>query len=451
VAQINIKINAREAFKEFLKSEKRYSCLVVHRRAGKTFACIQKIGIAALTHKRRNMDVAPLRYAFIAPTRDQAEDVTWLYMENFFGEIPGAKLNKSKLSVTLPNGAYIRLYSGENYERMRGTYFDGVVMDEYADLPPEAWSLVVRPCLSDYGGWAVFIGTPKGKNAFYHAYTKAVENPDWFDMKLKASESGIIPPEELEEIKNDENITADQFEQEYECNFDISPEGAIYLKDVIKAYAEGRISEDVGLHHEGLPVYTAGDIGKDINTKFWYFQVVGDKINILMAVSGGPELNTPSKWAALHTRMANERGYSYGMHFLPHDGETVWLPAFKEAGLDNVEVLKRPQNTWDDINESLRMFGRVYINEPECSSGIRALEAWETKEIKKKSYWTNEPEHNWASHWGKGFAQVFWAIACGRTVNKAGKSLKAGRGRKINVELAGSGDVRKRSRINVIM
>ncbi len=34
-------------------------------------------------------------------------------------------------------------------------------------MSPRVWLDVVRPALSDRRGWAVFIGTPKGRNAFY--------------------------------------------------------------------------------------------------------------------------------------------------------------------------------------------------------------------------------------------------------------------------------------------
>ena len=38
-------------------------------------------------------------------------------------------INEAELKITLPDGTTIRLYSGENYDRMRGLYFDGVVID----------------------------------------------------------------------------------------------------------------------------------------------------------------------------------------------------------------------------------------------------------------------------------------------------------------------------------
>ena len=80
------------------------------------------------------------------------------------------------------NLATIRLYSGESYERMRGLYLDGVVIDEYADIDPAAWHSVIRPCLSDYNGWATFIGTPRGHDWFFNVDREegGKEKPGWF-------------------------------------------------------------------------------------------------------------------------------------------------------------------------------------------------------------------------------------------------------------------------------
>jgi len=465
MADIKVVLNPRDAFRPYLTRHDqgiRRAALMVHRRGGKSFAGTQDLGCCGLTHRRehlpvkkRNLRAAPLRYAYVAPTQQQAKDIIWGYFETFFSPIPGVKFNQSELHVTLPTKARIRLYSGENYERMRGLYFDGVIMDEIDDIDPVAWPMVILPTLTDYKGWATFMGTTKGKSALYRLLMAAQQRDDWYDLHLKASESGILDEEELEEIKADPEMTEDMYKQEYECDWEISTPGAIFYEDVLKAREQGRISNDIR-HHEGLPVYTAMDIGLPNNTKSWVFQPVGDRILYLGFFTGDKARNTPARWAAFYSQMANERGWSFGCHFLPHDGETVWLPAFKEAGLNNAEVLPRPTSKWDDINEAKRMFNRVYIWENECEMGIRALEHWRTKEVRKKGYFTNEPEHTWSSHGCKAFSLSAWAIGCGRTVNRAGQSRKPRRGASIKVDMgvstgrSKSGN-RPRRKINVVM
>jgi hypothetical protein len=423
-----IVINPRKPFIPYLTRKERYACIIAHRRAGKSFALIQDINHKALTHKRGNMKVAPLRYAYIAPTRDQAKDIAWQYVMDFLSPIKGCKINQGDLKATLPSRAEIRLYSGENFERMRGLYFDGVVLDEYADIDPIAWSTVIRPCLSDYKGWATFSGTPKGKNQLWDVWNQARENENkkWFHMMLKASESGILDADEIADIKSDVTITGDKYLQEYECDFNIANPGAIFLEEVELARKDGRINNDI-MHYAGLPVYTAFDIGLPINTKCWVFQIVGDKIKMLMHLSGNPKINTPHKWVHLLTELGKERGYSYGVHFLPHDGETVWRPVFQDAGFDNTEVLEKSKDAWDYINVAKEDFGRVWISEKECQSGIRGLEFWSTIETKKKAYNSNTPAHDWSSHVCTAFCYAMLAIRRGRTINKAGMHKKGQR------------------------
>ena len=137
----------------------RWACVVAHRRAGKTVACVNELIKACLTCERQNP-----RYAYLAPYYAQAKDVVWTYLKEFAGVIPGVQFNESELRADFPTGGRIRLYGADNYDRLRGIYLDGVVLDEYADMDPRAWAEVIRPALSDRFGWAVFIGTPKGQN-----------------------------------------------------------------------------------------------------------------------------------------------------------------------------------------------------------------------------------------------------------------------------------------------
>jgi hypothetical protein len=120
--------------------KQRWACVAAHRRCGKTVACINDLIKGALTCTKPNA-----RFAYIAPLFTQAKDVAWTYLKHFTATIPGVETNESELRVDLPNGARIRLYGADNYDRMRGIYLDGVVLDEYADMDPRAWAEVIRP------------------------------------------------------------------------------------------------------------------------------------------------------------------------------------------------------------------------------------------------------------------------------------------------------------------
>jgi len=151
----------RQQFMELHERVQRWACLVVHRRGGKTVACINELITRATYTTKKDA-----RYAYIAPFYRQAKDVAWQYLKSF-GEGVITKIRESELRVELFNGAWITLYGADNPDALRGLYLDGVVLDEYGDCRPSLWGTVILPTLIDRKGWAIFIGTPKGKNHFY--------------------------------------------------------------------------------------------------------------------------------------------------------------------------------------------------------------------------------------------------------------------------------------------
>ena len=113
------------------------------------------------------------RCAYLAPLRNQAKQIAWDYVKQYARPIPGTVFNESELRADFPNGARLTLYGCDNPDTLRGIYLDAVVLDEYAQMPPRVWGEVVRPCLSDREGSALFIGTPFGKNEFWKLWTQA--------------------------------------------------------------------------------------------------------------------------------------------------------------------------------------------------------------------------------------------------------------------------------------
>jgi phage terminase large subunit len=411
-AMVKLKINPREPFRAYLERVQRWACMVVHRRGGKTFVCVQDLLARSQTHKRPG---PALRYAYVAPTRDQAKDIAWGYVKDFFCKIPGTITNEADLKVTTPNGASLRLYSGENYERMRGLYFDGVVIDEPADIDPAAWNTVIRPTLTDYNGWATWIGTPKGRNAFWRQWTKVSTNPDWFTLLLKASESGLIPERELRDIMAE--IPERDFLQEYECSFAVARPGAIYAKQLEDARAAGRINSNV-MHFKEVPAYTSFDVGAAANQKVWIWQMVGDRINYLQCLSGGDDCKTPADWAG---RLRN-LGYNFGAHFLPHDACSkhggLWQDGFEKANLSNVVPVPRQVSVWDGINLAVDAIPRTYFNADGCEMGIDALDAYHSKEDRDGATIKDIPVHDWASHYADAFSLSHQAIRAGLVVDR---------------------------------
>lgn len=388
---VTIEIRPRRAFRTFIETTKRWMCLIVHRRGGKTFHALAKLVERSHTTKRPG---PPLRYAYIAPTQAQAKDIAWGYLKRFTHGIPGAVPNEAELKITFPDGMTYRLYSGENYERMRGLYFDGVILDEPEDIPPHAWYSVIRPCLSDYQGWAIWIGTVKGKKGQWKRHLEAKDNPEWFTLLLKASDSGIIPEDELADIRM--GTPKDVYEQEFECNPNIGIAGAIYAKDVAQAELDGRICNFEP--DAGALVHTTWDIGSPMNTAVTYFQRIGPRLQII-DFDYGLDFKTGERVAHMMAK-----GYNYGYHCLPHDSESKAPTglSFRDeliaAGLKNTKVIPRTDDPEIRINRARSEFKNLWFRKNHTVKLIESLENYQRKEDPKTLTITTPIFKNWACH-----------------------------------------------------
>jgi hypothetical protein len=215
---ISLGYEPRKFMVPFHQRTQRFSCIVAHRRAGKTVG-----SLLDTIHRALKKPVGTdARYAFCGPTYSQIKDVVWSYLKEFTRPLPHTSIHEHDLRVTLLNGAMIRLYSLDSmaYDRMRGLYLDGCTIDEYADCDPRALGEVIRPALSDRRGWLSLIGTAKGRDAFYRVWREARKNPqDWYTARLRASETGVIPPDELEQMRR--MMGPNEYARELECSFEV--------------------------------------------------------------------------------------------------------------------------------------------------------------------------------------------------------------------------------------
>jgi phage terminase large subunit len=394
---VTVEIRPRAQFRAFLESTLRWDCLVVHRRGGKTFGALQKLLKRALTHRRPG---PPKRYAYIAPTRDQAKDIVWGYLKRFTAGIPGVAKNEADLTVTLADGTMIRLYSGENYERMRGLYFDGVVIDEPEDIDPLAWSSVIRACLSDYQGWAIWIGTVKGKKGQWKRLMEAMEDPEWFALLLRASESGIIPAAELESIKRDaaRQNRLDIYAQEYECDPNIGIPGTLFAGFVTDALRAGRVL-DFPWERSEL-VWSFWDLGSPENMRCTYVQFVGREIHI---IDHDADLRDPEMTPAKRVAHMLALGYPYGGHFFPHDAAAReksglnFQQQMTQAGLEHIRIIPQCRSIWPGVNKLAEIFPRLVFHKGKTTYLLESLENYRRK-IDKDGNVTDTIHQDWACH-----------------------------------------------------
>lgn len=390
---VEIPYEPRPQFLAYHNRTQRWSVGVAHRRAGKTVARVNDLIKAAILCPKPEP-----RFAYIAPFYAQAKDVAWQYLKRFAAPIPGVQTNESELRVDLPNGGRVRLYGADNYERMRGIYLDGVVLDEYGDMDPRAWAEVIRPALSDREGWADFIGTPKGRNHFCEMWERAQGDAEWFTQMLKASETKIVSEKELVDARK--TMSEDQFEQEYECSFQAAVQGAYYGREMTQAEKDKRIAAVPW--EPKIPVHTAWDLGIGDSTAIWFCQQVGKEVRLIdYYESSGVGLDH-------YAKELKGKPYVYGEHILPHDADVKELGTgrSRRETLESLGIRPRiipAQSVDDGINAARLMLPRCWFEAAKCQRGIEALRQYRRDYDEKLKNFKSRPLHDWTSHAADAF------------------------------------------------
>ncbi len=414
--RITVKYRPRAYFLPFHGRSERFACIVAHRRAGKTVACIHELLKRALTTDRD-----ATKWAYVAPTYAQAKSTAWDYLVEAVAPLMpyGVKINQTDLSVKLPNGSEIRLFGADNYNTLRGLRLDGAVLDEYADFDPRAWTAVIRPALSDRRGFAVFIGTPRGHNHFYDIYSRAVKDPEWFTASLRSSDlvptNDLDPDAELKDLLTTDELDAarrqmseEEFNQEYECDFESANPGAYYGKQMAAAQKEGRISTFPW--DSSRQVYTAWDIGGDRDaTAIWFAQLQGTAVYLVDYFEATGADSAP------YAKHLLSKPYSYAQHFLPHDAgpdrigvDQNYSDFLRNHGLRNITVLPSPGKREHGINLVRLLLPRCSFDGRNCEYGVEALRMYQTEQDIKNSLpnrpvFKSSPKHDWASHGADAF------------------------------------------------
>jgi hypothetical protein len=397
VLEVEMEYCPRKVFEDFHDRKERWSVIVAHRRCGKTVLCINDLIYRALIDDKENG-----RYAYVAPYYAQSKTIAWDYLVRFSQPVL-AKANQSELWVELINGARIRLFGADNPDALRGLYLDGVVLDEYADMKPSIFGAVLRPLLSDRKGWATFIGTPKGHNSFWEVYNNATKDKDWYVKVLRASQTGLLEQAELDDAAK--TMTQDQYLQEFECDFESAILGAYYGKEMRQLTDQGRIRE---VEYDPLfPVHTAWDLGYSDDTAIWFFQVVHGEIRCLDYHSSNGQ--PVAFYAGIIQNRADERGYVYGTHWLPHDARAKTLSSNRSV----IEQLgdKIPLKTikiapnlklQDGIQASRLALTRAWFDH-KCNDGIECLRQYQREYDEDKKVFRDKPRHDWTSHGADAF------------------------------------------------
>lgn len=212
-------IEPHPAQRDILAHPARYKVIVCGRRFGKTDLTIQQIGGAAVN--------APEPYAYFSPTYKMLADV-WRSFKHALRDVIAGK-NETEKRIEVIGGGVIDFWSLDNPDAARGRKYAGIAVDEAAMVRDGQyiWPAVLRPLLTDYGGWALFPSTPRGHNWFWELYNMGNDPlyEDWATWQFPTVANPFIDPAEVEDARR--LMPERLFRQEYLAEF-IDDAGGVF-------------------------------------------------------------------------------------------------------------------------------------------------------------------------------------------------------------------------------
>jgi len=201
-------------------SNKRFRVLISGRRFGKTYLCITEM-MKYATKVKKNI-------WYVAPTFKMAREIVWSKLKEILHSFNWIdNINESNLTITIKKtGSKISLKGCENYDGLRGSGLDFLILDEFADIDEKAWTEVLRASVADTKGDVLMCGSPKGYgNWAYRMYLKGKEDKEWDSFQFTTLQGGMVTADEIEQAKQDIDIRT--FRQEFEGTFE-NYAGAVY-------------------------------------------------------------------------------------------------------------------------------------------------------------------------------------------------------------------------------
>lgn len=393
MAEIEIPYKPRAwALQHLHNDTNRWKVLVIHRRAGKT--------TAALNHLQRDALKTPnSRYAFIAPTYKQAKLIAWDIIKIAARPIPSIEFNEQELTVKYPNGSKLSLYGADNPDSLRGLGLWGVVFDEYSQQPSNIFTEVIRPALADHQGYAIWIGTPKGRNEFYRLYETGKTQENWHSTLLTVDDTGLIPESELRDAAR--SMSKDEFQQEWYCSFEAAIKGAVFASELSQMRLDGRIT--LVPYDKALKVHTAWDRGVGANLIVGFYQKAFGQLKKIDTWQGQNNDGLPEALNALQ-----KKPYVYGKHFGPHDIEgtdassgKTWKQVAHELGFEFIVAPKKAVK--DRITLAQLAMSHLWVDQVKNQPWLDAIAQYRYEWDEKKGMYKEEPYHDWTSHFADEF------------------------------------------------
>lgn len=202
----------------------------------------------------------------------------------------------------------------------------------------------------------------------------------------------------------------DEMKREYPATveeaFAASIEGAYFSDQMKRVRVEHRICR---IPNETLPVDTFWDLGVNDDMCIWFRQKLGPEHRFIDYYSNSGE--GLEHYARILKEKAAEHGWTYGVHYMPHDASARRLSyeaksvqqMGQEIGIKPIQVVPRIPSEKVGIEASRVYLRRCWFDEVRTVEGVKCLDNYRKEWDEDRGVFKDRPRHDWASHGYKAF------------------------------------------------
>lgn len=259
-------------------------------------------------------------------------------------------------------------------------------------LGPEIW-VSFNPELDDDETYKRFVLNPPREFNDDGTRYAIVKKVNWSDNKW-------FPPDQMKEMMDLKAKDPNAWLEVWEGNTKQVLEGAIFAEEIRKAVLENRITKVK--YDPNRPVNTFWDLGHSDQTAIWFVQTVGVEFNVIDYYE-----NSLKKFP-YYIKVLQEKGYNYGTHNLPHDGDAETVsnitPRKQLADIGyRVRIIDRPTRKYIGINAVRTVFDLCNFDEQNTADGITRLRRYCYKVNEETGHFSKEPLHDENSNGSDAF------------------------------------------------
>lgn len=399
-----------------------------HRRAGKDLLCF--LLLVSECVKRNG-----IACWFVFPYLVQAKKAVWASTlddgTRLLDAIPEhimESINNQELKITFRNGSSISFVDASSKVKSRGSGLHWIVYSEYAFMKPENISPIKYTTARDPNstsdpndgktkehkvGKIIFNTTPNRKNHAYELYCKMLEDENSFVSKKTVDDTNVVSADVLATFERED--PPEMVAQELRCSFESGGEGYYYTSALDMVEDRGDLGQGSYFEHDpsGL-VFTSWDLGITDHTSVIFFQIqyekrdAGQKKYWLKIIDcyqdSNQRLSFYMKYLGI---MENEKGYTYGSHFVPKDFSSramygsYWAEA-NEVGFSPI-VLEYSYSLMEGINLGRSTLGRCTFARDQTQELRGSLGSYRKEYDSVRLQYRNRPRHDEFSDFADSF------------------------------------------------